>query len=144
MKKNFLFVVLILLTSSIFLSSCKKDDEETKSDLITARWEGETITTNATFNGIALPIDTQDLSGSFIEFKTDGTYTSDDNGVFDGSGTWKLSNGDKDIIFDAGTTEEVTFTINALTGSDLKLSFSEEETEDGITIQVTGIVDFKK
>ncbi|WP_375558691.1 lipocalin family protein [Bernardetia sp. OM2101] len=144
MQKNFLFIVLILLVSSLSFSSCNKDDEETKTDLLASRWEGETVTTNATLNGVAFPVDVQDLSGSFIEFKSNGTYTSDDNGTFDGSGTWKFSNGEKDVIFDEGTDDETTFTITSLSSSDLKLSYSEEETEDGLTISVTVLIDLKK
>ena len=144
MKRHLLVIVILAVSCMTFLSSCKKDDEETKKDLITARWQGETVTTNLTLNGVVLPAETENISTSFIEFNSNGTYTSDDNGAFDGSGTWKLSNGDKDIILDAGTADEAAFTIDALTSSDLKLSFSEEETEDGITFKVTGVIDFKK
>lgn len=144
MQKNFLFIVLVLLISSVSFSSCKKDDEETRKDLLTGRWEGETITSNATLNGIAFPAETESLSGSFIEFKSDGTYTSDDNEAFEGSGTWKFSNGEKDIIMDEGTDDEITFTITSISSNDLKLSYSEQETEDGFTISVTVVVDLKK
>ncbi len=144
MKKHFLAIIILAVSYTTFLSSCKKDDEDTKKDLIAARWQGETVSINVTLNGIAFPVETENISTTFVGFNSNGTYTSDDNGVFEGSGTWKLSNGDKDIILDEGTADEATFTIEALTSSDLKLSFSEEETEDGFTIQVTGVIDFKK
>lgn len=144
MQKNFLFIVLVLLISSVSFSSCKKDDEETRKDLLTARWEGETITTNVTLNGITLPAETESLLGSFIEFKSDGTYTSDDNEAFEGSGTWKFSNGEKDIIMDEGTDDEITLAITSLSSNDLKLSYSEQETEDGFTLSATVVVDLKR
>jgi hypothetical protein len=144
MKKQFLFFVLILLSFSVSLSSCKKEDEETKKDLFAARWEGEKVTSSLIANGITIPVPEEDISGSFVEFKSDGTYSSSGNGFFEGSGTWKFSNGEKDIILDEGTTDETIATIDALTQSDLKLSISEQETEDGITFQVKIIIDLKR
>ena len=142
MKIKILFTSILLIV--LFISSCKKDEELSKKDLIAARWQGEKITSSATLNGVSVPVEDEDISGTFIDIKANGTYTSDDNGVFDGSGTWKLSNGDKDIILDEGTDEEIVFTITALTSSDLKLSFTQEETINGSTIKVTVLADFKK
>lgn len=143
MKKHILLSLFILVSFIALFSSCKKD-EETKKDVLVARWQGEKITSTATINGVPFPIDDEDISTTFVDFNSNGTYTSDDNGIFDGSGTWKLSNGDKDLILDEGTDNEIIFTITTLTSSDLKLSFTQEETQNGVVIKATVVVDFKK
>ena len=125
------------------LSSCG-DDEEKKEDLFSARWEGESVTSSIILNGLSAPEQKEDISGSFVEFKNNGTYSSSGNGFFEGSGTWKFANAEKQVIFDEGTADETIATIDVLTKSDLKLSISEQDTEDGVTFQVKVVVDLKR
>ncbi|WP_338812885.1 lipocalin family protein [Bernardetia sp. Wsw4-3y2] len=154
MKKQFLFVFLIILSFTTLFTSCKKDDEdvteEIKESIIIGRWEGETVTISVNQNGVILPTQTHDISNTMIEFNADGTYNStgndEDGNLVDNSGTWKLSNGDKEIIFDASTEDEDIYTIDTLTESDLKISSQEEETidPDQGTITASITTDFKR
>ncbi|WP_157698980.1 lipocalin family protein [Bernardetia litoralis] len=154
MKKQFLFVFLIVLSFTTLFTSCKEDDEEiteeVKESIIIGRWEGETATTSVIQDDSVFPIQTQDISNTMMEFNADGTYNStvndEDGNLVDNSGTWILSNGDTEIIFDASTEAEGIFTIDALTESDLKITSQEEETidPDQGTITASITMDFKR
>ncbi len=139
--------VLSVLFLLIFVfSACKKDDAATttttasKSDLIAKTWQVQKIT--AKVSGLELPLyekgktDNQvDFSKFRFTFTKDGKYSGTDLDGQSQAGNWKFTENETKIVIDAGTADEVTFTLSKLTSSNL--DFYMKVTEDNVESTVT-------
>ena len=71
----------LLTTISIFLlvlfSSCKKDKEIT----IQGNWNGQSLVSKYYVNNVLEDTETESLAGVTVNFKSDGTVVSTENGV---------------------------------------------------------------
>lgn len=152
MKIYFNLVALLLMVSgTLFLSSCKEDDKDPDSDSpIVGVWEYESADVAILINGqdfIDYVIETFELSeeqaeemkegfdeemnyfeGMSWEFKADGSMivTSPEGNE---SGTWSLSSDNEKLTVTSDGESEV-LDVSSLTSSTMKLNFEEESAED--------------
>lgn len=135
-KFNNLIAVLflILFTSVVIVSSCKKDEESTmtKQEMLTSKpWK---ISTSKT-NGVASTIEACNLD-DILTFATDGTYTNNIGTIKcsanekNFTSTWSLSADEKNLIAN-GTSLNLVELTNSI--------FVYSMTSGSITIVVTYI-----
>lgn len=147
--KNLSFLSITLLTFCIlFFSACKKDDELSTRDKFIGKWTYETIKSTEYENEVFVASETESITGTTIEFKTDGTYDAilaEDGDLEEDSGTWKLIDNDKKVIVgEQGSSFGDTLSIEELTDKKLRLLFEDEYTEDGTTYRFENEISFKK
>ena len=137
---------LLLLVSIFVLTSCEKDEDNKKDDLI-GKWNITSVESEITINGVNIIdylMDELGLSQSeaeefaemfmfdvtgTIEFNSDGTYET----IIDGeseSGTWELI--DNTLILDKGTESEMEFEIISISSSKLVIEFVETDNSEDI------------
>jgi hypothetical protein len=137
--KNLFKLTLTLLV--VFLFACKKDENTTKTnstkDLITSGvWKvtGYSSTATDPFTAAVIKGWNDDLKAAdlFVTYSANGSYMYSDGSEF---GTWELS-GDKTIIFEKGTADELTSTIDNITTNSLVITYP-WEMSDSLTVNVT-------
>ncbi len=137
--KNLFKLTLALLV--VFLFACKKDENTNKTtstkDLITAgAWKVTGYSSSATDPLTVSVIKgwNDDLKAGelFVTYSSNGSYMYSDSSEF---GTWELS-GDKTIIFEKGTADELTSTIDNITTNSLVITYP-WEMSDSLTVNVT-------
>jgi hypothetical protein len=140
---------LIILTGLI-LSACSKKDT-TPTDNLVGTWTAGTYTFTATVGDLTLAqyfttvmdlteaeaaqytalfdlMFQQQVSGT-IQFKSDGTYTSNIGGTTD-SGTWSLSADGKKLTIDSATDVPMTIDIIELTSNKLHAKMTQIVEQD--------------
>ncbi|WP_207425164.1 lipocalin family protein [Pedobacter sp. SYSU D00535] len=124
-KSNSLLVILLTLT--VALASCKKDEDDNATKIL-GKWKLKKEVEKEYLNNQLLGTDEYTYpSGAYVEFKSNGTLEWNEDGS--DPETYRYSvDGDKLVVTEAADRQE-TFTIQELTSS--KLTFSEV---DEITI----------
>lgn len=128
--KKITSILLIGLALTVSLFSCKDDEDDTKTpmlsnaELITmAPWKILYYSTSATDSLSTSVVQewNNDLNTNplFVTYYVNGTYMYSDSSDF---GTWELS-GTNSIIFEKGTSEELTATIDTLTSNSFALTY---------------------
>lgn len=145
--RNTLFIVL----TGILLISCEKDEDEGRENDLVGTWNSGASTFNTMVGDKTLSqyfIDdmgmtttdaqlysnlfTVTLQQSFtgtLTFNSNNTYTSNFGGQAD-SGTWSLSADGKELTIDSSTGDPMVLTIERLTANELKVHWTETESED--------------
>lgn len=142
-------ILFFVLTASLLITSCKKDEEE-ENDLV-----GTWVSTTSNFTAM---VGTRTLTQYFIEsmgltasdaqlytnlfnltmqqsfqgtvqFNADRTYTST-LGQQSDSGTWSLNSTGSDLTIDSNTGDAVTFAVMKLTPNELQLHWVDNVNED--------------
>ncbi|MBP7184443.1 MAG: hypothetical protein KBA06_02965 [Saprospiraceae bacterium] len=147
MIKSLKSIFVLLLISSLFVVSCKKDDAQSTSEILSSKtWEFEAagptaVTTNPE---ILAQITALNLlgQGTKYNFKSDGTYKVTNSSATEiESGTWTLSSDNKTLTTkETSSSDSTSATITSISSSDLKLQ------DTGLTssnVQFTYILDFK-
>ena len=140
MKNYFKLFSMLAIASIIVLSSCEKNDDETKSttDYLTAgNWKvtGMTVSPGIEVMGITITDLYQYLiedctKDDLIKFNVDGTVTDDegatkcdpDDPQTTDDGTWTLTNDDKTITITYPDEDPAPATIVSINGSTLVVS----------------------
>jgi len=120
MKKIKLLSTLLLLTSVLLISSCKKDDDPvlTKTQLLTQNtWKYSSGTSTNPLVQALISL----LTGTEYVFMTDKTYSVTQLGQSIANGKWEFSSDESKIILDKGSVEESTLEIVTLDGSNLEV-----------------------
>jgi hypothetical protein len=147
-RKSIISTLLFVLLTGVVLTSCDKDDKNT-NDLV-GSWTVDSTNVNATVNSKTMlqyftdlglsPTDAQTAAQSFdrsvsqafsgtINFKSDGTYTSNLGGQAD-SGTWTLNSSKDKLTVDSKTDNPVILNVTTLTGNQLVLNWSDSASQD--------------
>jgi hypothetical protein len=124
MKK--ILPLLILITSVLFITSCKKSDDK----LIIGTWEAKTMLTRSYLHGVYQnddDVQTFEANELTIEFKKDNTYTSFEYGAVIQNGTYSIA--DDKMIIDSALA---TYTLSK---SDLGIITTNEEEINGETVR---------
>ncbi|GAB3943073.1 hypothetical protein GCM10028805_08710 [Spirosoma harenae] len=126
MKKLF---TLFLLSATLLLG-CKKDEEvkpKTKSELIARNWQFQTATVSlgtvpvtAYTKGGAQNL--VDFSSSYMNFKSDGSFSQVLLPNTSLTGTWKLNTGETGFIVTSSSGAVDNWTIDNLTETNLNFS----------------------
>jgi hypothetical protein len=137
-----LFLVTVLAFSTV---SCNDDDDDDAEPSRTALLTGGQWTGTALYVGSQnitdLLIDEDDPDNSFdvrkwtATFNSNGTYSTTYDGSASESGRWEFTNNEQSILFDKGTDDEETATINRLTSTELYI-VQPWETDDNMTVDV--------
>jgi hypothetical protein len=116
------FLVMFLVVAGMGLSSCKKEEAATpaadKKTLLSKTWKISEYYEDGQL--IQDPV----LTSARMTFNAAGTYSS----IFDGdtdNGTWAFNAAEDRIILDGGTVFEETWSIQELTTSRLKVSYTD-------------------
>lgn len=115
-------LVVFTLVGTTTITGCKKDKEASKQEQIVGTWNMDKIYFETNIAGTSQKDTTEFTDGEFVQFKADGTLTSDD-----GSGTWEVI-GTKLKITDPDDGPQ-EFDIKKLDGSELQLYTKETEGE---------------
>lgn len=124
MKK--LLPLLILITSVLFITSCKKGDDK----LIIGTWEGKTMLTRSYLHGVYQnddDVETFEANEFTIEFKKDNTYTSFEYGAVIQNGTYSIA--DDKMTIDSALA---TYTLSK---SNLGITTTNKEEINGETVR---------
>jgi len=118
-----IFILAILVT----LSACDKDEEITRTELLTSEaWNFSEVTTDVP--GIDVSEANMLFQGFTITFDADGSYTGNfpnNDGDPNIGGSWGWGAGETTIILDAGTTESDEIPVPELTETTLVLEILE-------------------
>jgi hypothetical protein len=115
MKVYFKFILLLLISSMLFLNGCSKDDNPTSSeeDALVGTWVLTKIILTSLGNTELSP-QTAGFSATII-MKSDKTFTanySDSDGPSTDAGTWSVSGGKLILKSNDGTVEETPYTLS--------------------------------
>ncbi|WP_291720203.1 hypothetical protein [Bernardetia sp.] len=130
------FLLLVLFTFSLFLSSCKKEDELSNRDKLIGKWKYITITSTQYKNNNFVETQTVNFIEATREYKSNGIYddffpTSSLPDLAE-DGTWKLTDNDtKLLIGTKGNPFVDTLYIKHLTDKEIRVLSINEYTEDG-------------
>lgn len=138
--KNKITLIAILLLSTFL--SCKKESEtepistpSNKDLIISSPWKISNYSTNSTDSLTIAFIQSwnEDLKTKPLQvtYSSNGTYNYSDGT----NGIWELS-GDNKILFDKGTEDEVLSTIDKLTKTEFKVTYTWEISES-LKVSVT-------
>lgn len=116
-------LVVFTLVGTVTITGCKKDKEASKQEQIVGNWNMDKAYSESNFGGSVVKDTTKFEDGQFVNFKADGTLTSDD-----GAGTWEII-GSKLKIKNLDEDEPRLFDIKKLDGSELQLYNKEIEGE---------------
>lgn len=132
MKRAFLFLAI----ASIGFVACKKEEtpEPTTSQKIVGTWKGDSQTTSIT----GLPPQTDDLSYLNLNFKSDGTYTSDSAGFNQDMGTWSAPSSSAFVL------DSVKFDIVLLNSTQFNLGLDTTIDFFGTPLNVQVLMKLKK
>ncbi|MBP7184444.1 MAG: hypothetical protein KBA06_02970 [Saprospiraceae bacterium] len=147
MMKSLKSIFVLLFISSLFVASCKKDDAQSTSDILSSKtWEFEVVTTTSTDPDVVLSITFANslLQGTKYNFKSDGTYkiTASDASEIE-SGTWTLSSDSKTLTTKETSSTDSTVTahvIKSISTSDLKLEDTQTTSDN---VEYKYVLDFK-
>lgn len=146
--KNRVFSLIIVLLTTAFLISCKKEKEEeplSRKQILTAHaWKlGKVL-----FNGLEITDPTAlaaigAFSNNSFLFKSDGTYTATDNttGAVT-TGTWELQENDSKLLIKS-SSESYTFTVANLTQDILSLTTPFTAGPPLIPLQISGTAEIQ-
>lgn len=131
MTVNVKSIIGILAIGLVAFASCKKKSDDSAKAKLTGKWKETKAGVDANNNGVMDANEVQPVSDSFNQTIT---FNSDGNGTIGLtiSGvaasypfTWKLINGDKDLVTTTtftGTATSDTAHIESLTSSDAEIS----------------------
>jgi hypothetical protein len=139
-------LLLVLFVVLFAFQACNNDDEAKEADIVGV-WAVSELVFDITINGESLseyfgedeadlfePFFTEAFEDEFedvsIEFKSDGTYLSEDSDGSTDTGTWSLNSNGDILILDDGTADEFTFNIVSSTNNTLVLNYSETDDSD--------------
>lgn len=129
--------ILVICFFAILISgSCKKDDkketpEPTKKELLSNKWNVTDLLLNGTsVYNLNIP-QVKCAKDNVYTLAADNTYTIEEGAIVcdpstAGSGTWALSENDTKLQFTPQTGDPLIFTINELTTTTLKFSYTED------------------
>ncbi len=151
MKANFsilknLFAILFV---GVLITSCEKDKDDPIDNLV-GTWTAESADADAMiggktmteyFTGLGYTAEEaqllenlfiitlqQNFTGT-ITFNSDMTYIANLGGESD-SGTWNLSNDNKQLTIDSSTEPPLIFNVQTLTANELRVTWTETGQED--------------
>jgi len=144
--KNFK-VLLALILGLFVLQACNSDNEETSEADIVGKWTVSDLAFDITINGESLseyfsedeadlfePFFTETLEDEFqdvsIEFKSDGTYSSEDSDGATDTGSWSLNSDGDVLVLDDGTADEFILNVVSSTNNTLILNYNETDDSD--------------
>lgn len=107
-------LVVFTLVGTTTITGCKKDKEASKQEQIVGNWNMDKAYSVTNFGGSLQKDTTEFEDDEYVNFKADGTLTSNDGG-----GTWEII-GSKLKITDP-TDDPQEFDIKKLDGSELQL-----------------------
>lgn len=125
--KNLSKVLLLFVALGVTLatSSCKKEDEPTKTELLTKTWKISEVYVNG-------QLDADPSYGMYrFTFTATGTYNITYTGGAD-NGVWEFNTDESRIIFDKGTADEDTWEVMSLTMESSRM----KATDDGDTLEL--------
>jgi len=133
--------ILFLLGIALLMGACKKDDASNSEKLTTGQWKLVSSVGSFTFNGNLQTVDVYANLGAcqkdnLVEFKTDGTFVSDEGPTKCGSadpqqttGIWSLAQSDTHLIVNGGG---YNFDAEIVEFSDTKLRVKYQTDNGGI------------
>lgn len=131
-KRNFILIALVAVFSAAIFFACSKDDEKTKTEMLTSgSWRMSAATVSPALQGITdlyslLPSCTKD---DFTTFNANGTKVDDEGATKCDpddpqtvNGTWEFAENETKLIMDKNTAYEMTLTIISLSESQATFS----------------------
>ena len=115
-------LVVFTLVGTTTITGCKKDKEASKQEQIVGNWNMDKIYFEMNIAGTSQKDTTEFEDGEYVNFKADGTMSSND-----GAGTWEII-GNKLKVTDPDDGPQ-EFDIKKLDGSELQLYTKEVEGE---------------
>lgn len=122
-RRYMLPLLMVIMASFSLLVSCSKDDDNPASGnksrkeiLVGKTWELK----NATSMGQDVTT-IMSMYMNKLKFDNNGTVTVEGS-MGSGSSTWVLAENDSKIVFDKGTEDESTVTIESISQSELKVN----------------------
>ncbi len=116
-------LVVFTLVGTTTITGCKKDKEASKQEQIVGNWNMDKAYSVMSFGGSSQKDTTEFEDGEYVNFKADGTLTSNDGG-----GTWEIS-GSKLKITNPDEDGPQEFDIKKLDGTELQLYSKQTEGE---------------
>lgn len=141
--------LFVILLTGVLITSCEKDKPDPADNLV-GTWTAESATVDAKVGGQTMneyftslgysAADAQLLTNLFnvtvqqnftgtITFNSDKTYTSTLGNGSD-SGTWALSNDNKQLTIDSTTDPAIILNIEKLSADELKVNWAETGQQD--------------
>jgi hypothetical protein len=128
---RFLFVAAI--AGSFTLTSCKKENGKSNEEKLEGKWLLEAAYFDYHFAGISQKDTIDYSSGSYIQFNSDGTISSNEEGGI-AAGTWQITDNRLTIAESGDTDSPIGYDIKKLTDNELHLYDKEMEGEDYVEI----------
>jgi hypothetical protein len=119
--QKLLFSILLatICMGAIVLPGCKKNDASIEEKLV-GKWTLVKLGLHVEFFGQSIDTTVLYPTGSFLEFKKDGTMTGEQDGTF--TGIWKYQNSKLlTVITNETALDSISYDILKITGSDLQL-----------------------
>lgn len=113
-------LVVFTLVGSTTITGCKKDKEASKQEQIVGNWNMDKIYFEMSLLGETSKDTTVFEDGEYVNFKADGTLTSND-----GNGTWEVTGNKLKVVDPEDGPQE--FEIKKLDGTQLQLYVKEVE-----------------
>ncbi|PZF74291.1 lipocalin family protein [Taibaiella soli] len=130
-------LVLAASIMGIAFASCKKNDDNgggNNSTAIVAKWNFNTVVSTTSIGGVSMGTDTTDVTGSYMDFRSDGkVYSMIVDTLFGNeydTSSYKV-NGNNITI--TSTTDTSTAQIVSLTSNAMELYTVDEEIQGGVT-----------
>ncbi len=130
--KNTKILILLIISLTITISSCEKDeDEPTKKEILSdGMWTGISIISY--IDGVL--DETISITDYKFDFKTDGSLDFFVSNILEETGTWSI-NSDNTIITAYIEGETMLWSINTLVDESLVFSFATDNCEDVFTFE---------
>lgn len=123
--------VLLLISISLAIFSCKKDGESERFNLLTGpTWASDSLLANG--------VDASGPGGMLEKFKGDAKFNTDGTGSFGAyTGTWRFAYDETQIVIETDSLPiPLTTKIAELTESSLKITTSVPNLTTGITTNI--------
>jgi hypothetical protein len=132
MKKT----ILLLLLLGFVTVACKKEEDPTRSELISRVWKVASVISNGS-------TDTQtDYSAYRLTFKSDGSYTFTNalTSITPTTGTWELADNEQSLLLNKGTSAEQKAIIQQITSNNFDVSFTYKNYKNGEIVLVFKLI----
>ena len=128
-------LLTLVAMSALLAAGCKDSptdsDSAGRSQLLVRSWKTVTVTANG--------FDAGSTYADVTTFNSDGTYNATYTSSGPKHGTWKLTNGDAQLVMDEGTDSEGTWTIVELTSTTLHMTAQLDVLGSTIGVDYTGV-----
>jgi VCBS repeat-containing protein len=136
---------LLVAMMAVVVFACKDDDESpSKTSLLSKKWK----VTKYEMAGIDVTefySEGDCENDDYLEFKADGTFLEEVgaeacfSGDVDGSGTWAFKENESILTIDYADEDAEDFKVKQLDGSTMKLSITDDDFNQELTITFTKI-----